>query len=70
MAIDLNALRDTVYNIAQINSTILSLVDVALTGKFQVDSVEIPVTTEKKTEIINRYSGLTTKLRELVNSLP
>jgi len=70
MAIDLNALRDTVYNIAQINSTILSLVDVALTGKFQVDSVEIPVTTEKKTEITNRYLGLRTKLRELVNSLP
>ena len=70
MAIDLNALRNKVYNIYQINSTILSLVDVALTGKYQVDSVEIPVTTEKKTEITNRYLGLRTKLRELVNSLP
>ncbi len=70
MAIDLNELRNNVYSIGQMNSTILSLVDVALTGKFLVDSIEVPITPDKMTEITNRYLELRTQLKALVNSLP
>ncbi len=70
MAVDLNELRNKVYEIGQTNSTILSVVDVAITKKFFVDHIEVPVTDEKMTEITNWYIELRDQLKALVNSLP
>ncbi len=70
MPIDLNVVRNNLYDARTIIDKMMSLVDQAIIGKLIIDTIEITFTLAQKQAMVDRYSTLKTNLINKVNVLP
>ncbi len=70
MPIDLNVVRNNLYDARTIIDKMMSLVDQAIIGKLIIDTIEITFTLAQKQAMVDRYSILKTNLINKVNVLP
>ena len=70
MPIDLQKVRNDIYNASMTINKMLSLVDAALTGKFSVEGVEVVFTQASKDGMVNKYKALKQELQTIISILP
>jgi len=70
MALDLQKVRNDIYNASMTINKMQSLVDAALTGKFSVEEVEVTFTQPQKDAMVAKYLTLKGDLVSLISGLP